>query len=106
MWWHGDPECTLFTSPLVNDVVPASQDLTVTWTVPSQAKFAEIETRDFSAVQLLDNGSFTIPALNNPVNADQRIRLFRFNDVEVAGGLAGSRLQIKIRAEVEPVVVQ
>lgn len=94
------------TSPQVNDVMTAGQDLTVTWTVPSQAKFAEIETRDFAAVQLLDDGSFTIPGLNNPANAGQRLRLFRFNEVDVAGGLLGSRLQIKIRAEVEPFVVQ
>lgn len=94
------------TSPQINEVVTAGQPLTVTWTVPSQAKFAEIETRDFSAIELLDDGSFTIPGLDNPVNANQRIRLFRFNEVEAAGGLAGSRLQIKIRAQVEPVVVQ
>ena len=94
------------TSPLANEVVTAGQPLTVTWTVPSQAKFAEIETRDFSAIELLDDGSFTIPGLDNPANANQRIRLFRFNEVEAAGGLAGSRLQIKIRAQVEPVVVQ
>jgi len=43
---------------------------------------------------------------NNPANANQRIRLFRFNEVDIAGGLAGSRLQIKIRAEVEPIVVE
>jgi len=100
------PGVHTITSPLANDVVTAGQPLTVTWTVPSQAKFAEIETRDFSATQLLDDGSFTIPGLDNPVNANQRIRLFRFNEVEAAGGLMGSRLQIKIRAEVEPVVVQ
>lgn len=100
------PGVHTITSPQANDVVTAGQLLTVTWTVPSQAKFAEIETRDFSAVQLLDDGSFTISGLDNPVNANQRIRLFRFNEVEAAGGLIGSRLQIKIRAQVEPVVVQ
>lgn len=100
------PGVHTISSPLANDTVTAGQDLTVTWTVPSQAKFAEIETRDFAQVQLLDDGSLVIPGANNPANASQRIRLFRFNEVDVAGGLAGSRLQIKIRAQVEPVVVQ
>lgn len=100
------PGVHTISSPLANDTVTVGQDLPVTWTVPSQAKFAEIETRDFAQLQLLDDGSFVIPGANNPANANQRIRLFRFNEVDVAGGLAGSRLQIKIRAQVEPVVVE
>jgi len=100
------PGVHAITQPLVNDTLVAGQPMTITWTVPSQAKEAEIETRDFSVVALPDTGAFVIPGPNNPANTSQRIRVFRFNDVDIAGGLAGSRLKIKIRAEVEPVVVQ
>ena len=100
------PGVHTITAPIVDEIVAAGQDLTVTWSMPSQAKFAEIETRDYAALQLLDDGSVTIPGLNNPVNLSQRLRLFRFNDVDIAGGLLGSRLQIKIRSEIEPYVVQ
>ncbi len=78
----------------------------MTWTVPSQAKFAVVETRDFASGDVLDNGSFTIPGLDNPANGGQRIRVLRTNEVVIAGGLVGSRLQIQIQVEVDPVVIQ
>jgi hypothetical protein len=46
------------------------------------------------------------PAVSNVTRSDQRIRLFRFNEVNLAGGLTGSRFRIKIRQSVEPVTVQ
>ncbi len=94
------------TAPVLNAVLPADQDLTVTWTVPSQAKFAVVETRDFASGDVLDNGSFTIPGLDNPANGGQRIRVLRTNEVIIGGGLLGSRLQIQIQVEVDPVVIQ
>jgi hypothetical protein len=39
------PGVHTISSPRANDTVTVGQDLTVTWTVPSPAKFAEIETR-------------------------------------------------------------
>ncbi len=100
------PGIHVITTPQANDIVLAAQPLNVIWTVPSQAEGAEIETRDLLRLALPDSGAFMIAGADNPVNAIQRIRVFRFNGVDIAGGLLGSRLQIKIRAEVEPVVVQ
>jgi hypothetical protein len=94
------------TSPSADDTVPANAPLVVTWTRPSEAAGADVETRDFAAEGIPDTGSYTISAANNPPRDDQRIRIQRFNRVEIAGGLFGSRLTLKIRNTVEPVVVR
>ncbi len=102
----GGPGVHSITAPVVNAIVPGQQSLTVTWNVPSQALSAEIETRDFGPTVIQDSGTYDIPAGSNVTRSDQRIRLFRFNEVNLAGGLTGSRFRIKIRQSVEPVVVQ
>lgn len=94
------------TSPSANATVLADQPLNVTWSRPSEAAGVEIETRDFQAEGLPDTGSYTIPADANPPNADQRVRVWRFNKVDIAGGLFGSELKLSIRDTVEPVIVQ
>lgn len=93
-------------SPRANTTVTANQPLTVTWSRPSEAAGADLETRDFSVGGIADAGSYTIPAAANPARTDQRIRVWRFNQVDIAGGLFGSRLKLKVRNTVEPVVVQ
>ncbi|HLQ57946.1 MAG TPA: hypothetical protein VK113_00390 [Gemmatimonadales bacterium] len=102
----GGPAVHKITAPVKNATVPANQPLTVRWTVPSQAKSAEVETKNFGPVTLPDTGAYVIAAVNNPLNASQRIRVFRFNEVDVAGGLPGSRLRVMVRSTVEPVIVQ
>ena len=102
----GGPGVHSVTAPAKNATVPANQPLAVRWTVPSQAKSAEVETRDFGPVTLPDTGAYVIAGANNPPNASQRIRVFRFNEVDIAGGLPGSRLRVTVRNTVEPVIVQ
>jgi hypothetical protein len=102
----GGPGVHNITAPVANATVAAGQPLTVRWTVPSQAKSAEVETKDFGPVTLPDTGAYVIAGANNPVNASQRIRVFRFNEVDIAGGLPGSRLRVQVRKTVEPVTVQ
>ena len=103
----GGPGVHNITTPAANDTVPVNQPLLVRWTVPSRAKSAEVETRDFGPVTLPDSGAYRIAgADNNQLRPDQRVRVFRFNDVDMAGGLTGSRLRVKVRKTVEPVVVQ
>jgi len=102
----GGPSVHSITAPAKNATVPANQPLTVRWTVPSQATSAEVETRDFGPVTLPDTGAYVIAGANNPPNASQRIRVFRFNEVDIAGGLPGSRLRVTVRNTVEPVIVQ
>ena len=92
--------------PAINATVSNLDPLMVTWTVPSQGKSAELETRDYGPVVMPDNGVFQIPAGSNPARADQRIRLYRFNELDIAGGLLGSRMRVKIRQTVEPIIVQ
>ncbi len=43
----GGPGVHTITAPLANDSVPSLQSLIVTWNSPSQAKSAEVETRDY-----------------------------------------------------------
>lgn len=94
------------TAPLANATVPANQSLTVTWNRPSEAAGADVETRDFQAQGVPDAGTYTVPANQNPARPDQRIRVWRFNEVTIAGGLLNSRLKLKVRNTVEPVIVQ
>ncbi len=102
----GGPGVHAITGPAINATVSNVQPLAVTWTVPSQVKSAELETRDFGPVVMPDNGVFQIPAGSNPARTDQRIRLYRFNELDIAAGLLGSRMRVKIRQTVEPIIVQ
>lgn len=94
------------SAPLANATATANQPMTVTWTRPSEAVAADLETRDFTAQGIPDAASYVIPGGNNPPRPDQRIRVWRYNQVTIAGGLFGSRLKLSIRNTVEPVVVQ
>ncbi len=93
-------------TPSVNDTVLADADLVITWTRPSEAAAADVESQEFAVDGIPDLGSFTIQGADNPARPDQRIRVFRFNQVDIAGGLFGSRIKLEIRNSVEPVVVQ
>jgi hypothetical protein len=102
----GGPGVHSITTPVANATVTAGQPLTVRWTVPSQAQSAEVETNNFGPVALPDTGAYVISGANNPANASQRVRVFRFNEVTIAGGLPGSRLRVQVRKTVEPITVQ
>lgn len=102
----GGPGVHNITTPLKNDTVAVNQPLLVRWTVPSKARSAELETRDFGPITLPDSGSYRIAGIDNPARPDQRIRVFRFNEVDMAGGLIGSRLRVTVRKTIEPVVVR
>jgi len=102
----GGPGVHNILQPMKNDTVAANQPLLVRWSVPSRAKSAELETKDLGTVSLPDTGSYRIAGANNPPRPDQRIRVFRFNEVDIAGGLIGSRLRVKVRKTVEPIVVR
>lgn len=93
-------------APTRNAVVPANQPLAVSWTTPSTAKQATISTRDFNGVSTADTGSYTIAAASNPPNTSQQLQVSRFNEVDIAGGLAGSRLRVTFTTSVNPFVVQ
>ena len=102
----GGPGIHAITSPLQNDTVSSLAALTVSWTVPSQARSAEVDTRDWGPALVADAGSLVIPAESNMVNATQRIRVYRYNEVDIAGGLFGSRMRVEVRQAVEPIIVQ
>lgn len=102
----GGPGVHRITSPVKNAIVAANQPLTVRWTVPSRATQAEVETKNLAPQALPDTGAYAIPGASNPPEAAQQIRVFRFNEVNIAGGLIGSRMRVQVRNTVEPVVVQ
>jgi hypothetical protein len=92
--------------PRADTTITAGQPFTVTWTRPSEALGAELETRDFAVDGLSDLGTYSVSGADNPARPDQRIRLWRYNQVTIAGGLSTSQLRLSIRNTVEPVVVQ
>ncbi len=102
----GGPGVHNITKPLANDTVLSTQPLAVRWAFPSQAQSAEVETRDFGPIALPDTGAYNVPTASNPARPDQRIRVFRFNEVNIAGGLPSSRLRVTVRKTVQPVVVK
>ncbi len=102
----GGPGIHTISAPLMDSTVAADQPLTVRWDVPSQARSAEVETKDYGPVLLPDTGAVIIPGASNPARVDQRIRVFRFNEVDIAGGLFGSRMRVEIRQSVDPLIVE
>lgn len=93
-------------APARNDTIPAGDTLLVRWTVPSQAAGADVESRDYQIENLEDTGSHRIPGAFIQARPDERIRVWRFNRVDIAGGLTGSRLKLSVRNSVDPVFVQ
>lgn len=102
----GGPGIHTITAPLANATVTALQSLIVTWNSPFQAKSAEVETRDYGPVVVPDTGAAVIPSSETLARVDERIRVYRFNEVGINGGLPGSRLKVEVRQTVEPVIVQ
>lgn len=102
----GGPSVHNVTAPIATSTVSANQALTVRWTVPSRAQAAQVETQDFGPITLPDTGAYVVPGVDNPPRPDQRVRIYRFNEVSIAGGLPGSRLRVEVRRTVEPVNVQ
>ena len=94
------------SAPVAGSVATAGQPMTVRWSVPSRAKSAILETRDFGPLALPDTGAYVIAGANNPVNSSQRVRLARYNEVDVAGGLPGSRLRVTVEHTIEPINVR
>lgn len=102
----GGPGMHTISEPTVSSPVAAGQPLTVRWDVPSRARSAEVETKDYGPVLLPDTGAVIIPGASNPARVDQRIRVFRFNEVDIAGGLFGSRMRVEVRQSVDPLIVE
>ena len=101
----GNPGAQTVMAPVANSTVPANQPLILTWTTPTTAKSVSISTRGFTA-QAPDTGTYTIAAADNPAQTNQHLDLARFNEVDIAGGLSGSRLRVTYTASVNPYTVQ
>jgi hypothetical protein len=101
----GSPGSHVVNAPTRNAVVPAAQPLQLSWTTPTQAKSVSIQTNDFKA-QAPDTGTYTIPASGNPASNNQALDVARSNEVEIAGGLPGSRLRVTFTTTVDPYVVR
>jgi hypothetical protein len=93
------------TGPEPSDTLLADQPLTVTWSRSVEAYRAEVTSREYEAQDILDTGTHTIPGVDIQVRPDERVRVTRFNEVLPAGGLPGSRLQLRLRQTLEPLVV-
>ena len=94
------------TGPVENQTVVALDPLTVTWNMPLPAQSAEVETHNFQSGAVPDTGLVIVPGPLNPKRKRQRIRVYRYNEVVIAGGLPGSMFRIQVRQTVEPVEVQ
>ena len=102
----GGPGVHSITAPLQNATVSSLEALTITWTVPSQAVSAEVETLDWGPALVPDAGSYVIPIASNTANTSQRIQVWRYNEVAIAGGLIGSKMRVEVRQTLEPFTVQ
>ena len=102
----GGPGVHSITAPLQNATVSSLEALTITWTVPSQAVSAEVETLDWGPAHVPDAGSYVIPIASNTANPSQRIQVWRYNEVAIAGGLIGSKMRVEVRQTLEPFTVQ
>jgi hypothetical protein len=105
----GGPGMATINAPALSTTgtttVPANQDLAVSWTTPAVAKMVTVSTRNMS-FSGADLGAYTIVAAQNPPRIGQRLRVDRFNEVEAAGGLVGSRLSVMYRVAIDPFNVQ
>ncbi len=102
----GGPGVHAITSPTTGSTAVAGQPMVVRWSVPSRAKTAEVENRDFGPFAVPDTGAFTIGGAFNPSRPDQRISVSRYNEVDIAGGILGSRMRVTVKTDVEPASVQ
>jgi len=101
----GSPGLHAINSPALNSTAPANQPLDVSWTTPATAKAATVTTRDYS-VQVPDTGAYSIATANNPARTGQRVIVSRVNEVDLAGGLPGSRFRVTVTTTVDPFTVQ
>ena len=74
--------------------------------MPSKAVSAEVETKDWGPAAVPDMGVYVLPIVDNVANASQRIRVYRYNEVSIAGGLFGSRMRVEVRQTLQPFTVQ
>ncbi len=102
----GSPGVHTITTPLQHATLSSLEALTINWTVPSQAVSAEVETLDWGPALVPDAGVYVVPAADNDANGSQRIRVWRYNEVAIAGGLFGSRMRVEVRQTLEPFTVQ
>ena len=102
----GGPGVHAINGPAQNAVVPKNMLLQLSWTTPSQALGVTIKTRNYGPAATTDTGSFTIPGPGNPANNNQSLTIARYNQVDIAGGLSGSRLRVTVESVVSPYFVQ
>ena len=103
----GGPGAHTILTPMQHDTVAAGDSLLTRWSVPIRAQSVVIETRNTDPpIATADDGSFWIPAIANPARIDQRLRIYRTNEVNVAGGLSGSWFRVSVRQTVDPYVAQ
>lgn len=102
----GGPGVHTITAPTTGSTAVAGQPMTVRWSVPSMAKVAVVENDDFGPFAVADNGTYTIGGAFNPANSSQVVTVSRYNEVDVAGGILGSRLRVTVEQEVQPISVQ
>jgi hypothetical protein len=102
----GGPGVHAISSPTSGSSATADQSMVVRWNVPSRAKMTEVENRDFGPFAVPDTGAFTIGGAFNPARPDQEITVSRYNEVDIAGGILGSRKRVTVESRVSPVSVQ
>lgn len=103
----GNPGMHTINAPLKSSVVPGNQPLQISWTTPLTAKSVAIETKDYGPALAPDTGTYTIPATGNPPRTSpQRLTVSRVNEVDIAAGLPGSRLDVTFKNTVDPYTVQ
>src|SRR6266852_5317735 len=102
----GGPGVHAINAPAQNAIVPKNVPLQLSWTTPSLAMGATIRTKDYGPAAATDSGTFTIPGPGNPPNNNQSLTIARYNEIDMAGGVSGSRLRVTVESVVSPYFVQ
>jgi hypothetical protein len=103
----GYPGTHAINAPAGGSTQAANAALHVSWTTPAVAKAATISlgSGGFSA-QGPDTGAYDVPAANNPARTGQRVTIVRSNEVDIAGGLPGSSMEVTVSNRGDTFTVQ
>jgi hypothetical protein len=96
----GNPGMHAIHAPQAGIAVPKTQPLQISWTTPTTAYSASVETKNFPPTLTPDTGTYTIPAASNPAENAQRLDVSRYNIVNLAGGLIGSQMTLTSKLSV------
>jgi hypothetical protein len=101
------PDPHSFAAPLPGTTVAAA-DLEVSWSRDDAADSAHIDTAEMDRLAIVDSGTYTVPYAQLKHDSkeikEERIRLWRSNQLLPAGSVGDSLFVVEVRNEIEILV--